>query len=189
MENPRVSIIVATDLWGTIGDSKKPGGLPWPRLKEDMKHFVRTRKDKPVVIGRKSYELIARGFRPFKNSPTIIVSKTRDFSNEENSIKEKPYMAEGVLEAIEKASDLARRMGVDEVIIAGGEQIYREALAFDLVDRIYLTRVSWHFEGDAHFPMEELSRNWTQQNGSRPVSSDQENPYSMTFFVYNKKPR
>ena len=69
------------------------------------------------------------------------------------------YRPQGVSVAasLEEALELARTVEVegvngvaDEIMIIGGEQIYR--LALPLADRLYLTRVAAEVPGDALFP-------------------------------------
>lgn len=184
----KVSIIVAQDTGGLIGNSKKPGGLPWPRHKEDMRHFVSKREGKVVIIGRVSYELIPPKYRPFRNSPTIVVSRTKDFSSEKNSAGQTTLMARGVKEAIDEAKSIATEMGVDEIIIAGGEQIYREALAYGLVDRMYITKIIGSFSGDARFPdVSSLPETW-KEVARWSFGANPDNPHDMLFYVLEKKP-
>lgn len=184
MENGiRVSIIVAVDRENVIGNSKAKGGLPWPRHKADMRHFVEKTMGKPVIMGRVSYEFVEPKYRPFKDRPTIVVSRSADFSGEG------AIMARSVKESIAMAKNIARDTGVDEVFVAGGEQIYREALAFHLVDRIYLTRIDGKFEGNAFFPrISELGECWKGNRDELIREADAENPRRLIFMTLDRKP-
>jgi dihydrofolate reductase len=53
-------------------------------------------------------------------------------------------------EALATARRLAGLLDADEIIIAGGEEVYRAFL--DLTDMIELTEVALDIAGDAHFP-------------------------------------
>lgn len=176
----RVAIVVAVDVNNVIGNSNSPDGFPWPKHKADMARFVDIRKGKPLIMGGKSYELVPRKFRPFKNTPTIVVSSSKDFS------KEGAIMAKSLKKALSVAGETARSMKADEVVIAGGGQIYREALDSDVVDVIYLTRIMQAFPGDVTFPCLRESK-W--RVASPPVfrKMDEENPSNLRFFVYERR--
>ena len=36
----------------------KDNDLPWPKIKEDMKHFRKTTTGHPIIMGRKTWESI-----------------------------------------------------------------------------------------------------------------------------------
>jgi dihydrofolate reductase len=58
---------------GVIG---RDNTLPW-RLKSDMQHFRAFTMDKPVVMGRKTYQSIGK---PLKGRTTIVVSRDPAFA-------------------------------------------------------------------------------------------------------------
>ena len=66
----------------------------------------------------------------------------------------------------------------EEVFIAGGGQVYREALPY--ADRIYLTLIHQQVEGDTYFPFffEEFEK--IEEKGQ-----DGEIPY--TYYLYERK--
>lgn len=129
-----VSLIAAVADNGVIG---RDGGLPW-RLKDDFAYFVRRTMGKPVVMGRKTYESIPPAFRPLKGRRNIVV--TRDPA----------WRAEGVEVAgnVQDALDLAA--GVEEVMVAGGADVYAQVLP--VAHKLYLTEVHVAVEGDSVFP-------------------------------------
>ncbi len=69
-------------------------------------------------------------------------------------------LAESFEKAMEiaKASTAAQASGaaVGEILIAGGEEIYRQALPF--ADKIYATEIHTEFAGNRFFP--ELDKSW-----------------------------
>jgi dihydrofolate reductase len=56
------------------------------------------------------------------------------------------YIVHSLSEALEKAKDLEE----EEIFICGGAEIYKQAV--ELSDRIYLTIIHKHIEGDTYFP-------------------------------------
>jgi dihydrofolate reductase len=122
---------------GVIG---RGNALPW-RLKSDMAHFRAATMGKPVIMGRKTYLSIGK---PLSGRTTIVVSRDRTFA------------APGIVvaanwdAALAAACGDALRRGTDTMIVAGGAEIYAQALP--LASHLDVTRVHKHVEGDTHFP-------------------------------------
>ena len=125
-----LSIIVALSENGVIGDKN---ALLWD-IKEDMRHFRQKTTGHTIIMGRKTYESIGR---PLPNRRNVVITRQN-------------IEIEGctTVHSLEEAVALVKHE--EEAFIIGGEQIYRQALA--LVDRLYLTRVHRHYDGDACFP-------------------------------------
>ena len=132
-----MAIIAAVAENGVIGNGN---AIPW-RLPSDFAHFKRTTLGKPVIMGRKTFESIGK---PLPGRTNIVVTR------------QEGYQPEGVLvissleAAIEHAQTIAAADHAEEVMVAGGAEIY--ARAMPLADRLYITHVALAPEGDAHFP-------------------------------------
>jgi dihydrofolate reductase len=126
-----ISIVVATSANNVIGVD---GVLPW-HLPEDLRKFKSITMGKPMIMGRATYESIGRAL-PGRRS--IVLSRQSGFEAEGCDI------ATSAEQALEIAGD------VDEVMIIGGGKVYEQFLP--RADRIYLTRVDAHIEGDTWFP-------------------------------------
>ena len=159
-----VSIIVAVSDNGVIG---RDGGLPW-HLPADLKRFKRLTSGHHMIMGRRTWDSIGR--RPLPGRPTIVVSRAPGF------------VAEGAQVARSLGQALALAVGVDEVFIAGGEAIYREALP--IADRLYLTRVHAVVEGDTFFP--ELDEGGWRVVVEERHEPDEKNTCAHTFLVYER---
>ncbi len=133
-EPVRIVFVVACAQNGVIGVD---GKLPW-HISADLQHFKRMTLGKPVVMGRKTYESIGR---PLPRRTNIVV--TRDA----NWRAEGVTMANDVATALALAYEDAHRVGVDEVAVIGGAEIYRQTLP--QAARIYLTEVHRDYPGDA----------------------------------------
>ena len=158
-----ISIIVAVAQNGVIGDKN---ALLW-HISEDLRFFKRTTSGHPVIMGRKTYESLGR---PLPNRINIVISRT---------IGE----IEGctVVRSLEEA--VALFPAEEEIFIIGGAQIY--ALALDIADRFYLTRVGYDYEGDTSFPA------W-DENQWRLISREafdcgEKYPYPFAFETYERK--
>lgn len=112
--------------------------LPW-RLPADLQRFKRLTMGHTLIMGRKTYESIGR---PLPGRTTLVVTHQPD------------WRAEGVRVAhsLEQALEQARG---DEVFIAGGAQLYAQALP--QVRRLQLTLLERPYEGDTFFPPLDLS--------------------------------
>ena len=133
----KTSIIVAVADNGVIG---KGGGMAW-HLPSEMKYFKSVTIGKPVIHGRKSFEALGK---PLPNRPNIVVTRRKDFQ----------YAGVLVAHSLPEAESLAKkeaeRLGVDEIFVAGGAEIYAESLK--TADRLYYTEIHARPEGDTRFP-------------------------------------
>ena len=120
----------------------KDGKIPW-HIPDDLKFFQKKTLNHPVIMGRKTFESIGK---PLPNRTNIVVSTTMD--DVENVI---------ICSTLEAAVDYAKR--IDETIyIIGGAEIYKQALAKDLVDECYLTMTKVDVpDADTFFPADVLS--------------------------------
>jgi dihydrofolate reductase len=130
-------IVVAIAENGIIG---KDNGLSW-NLPSDMKRFRRITMGKPMIMGRKTFASVGR---KLPGRETVVVTRDRSFSFEGVRVVHSPQ------DAVAKAEELAARMGAEEIIVAGGAEIYAALLS--QASRIDLTRVHAMIEGDVAFP-------------------------------------
>ena len=142
-----ISIIVAVAKGGAIG---KEGKIPW-KIPGEQRQFKDLTTGHVVIMGRTSYEEIGH---PLPERTNIVVSKTKVFSGENL------YTVKSLQEAIERA-------GQEEIFIAGGAEIFQEALP--LADKIYMTYVDMEVP-DAErffpdFPEEEYNREEIEKVG------------------------
>lgn len=151
----RLSMITAVSRNGVIG---RDNGLPW-NLPKDLEYFKETTADKPVIMGRKTFESIGR---PLPGRDNIVISQSPDLKERYRQVTH----AESVQEALLKARAFARARSVNEIFVIGGETIYRQFMP--VVSRIYLTVVEADVEGDAYFPA--LMGEW-ERVSSKELSS------------------
>jgi dihydrofolate reductase len=132
-----IIILAAVAENGVIG---RGNALPW-RLKSDMTHFRGLTMGKPVVLGRKTYASIGK---PLKGRTVIVVSRDASFG------APGVIVAPSLRAALETARGDALRCNADEIFIAGGADIYAQALP--LATRLVVTEVHKPADGDTHFP-------------------------------------
>jgi dihydrofolate reductase len=132
-----VLLIAAVAENGVIGSGN---ALPW-RLRSDMQHFRALTMGKPVIMGRKTFLSIGK---PLKGRTTIVVSRDREFAAA--GAVGAPHLDA----AFAAAHGDALRRQADAIVVAGGAEIYTQALPF--ASRLVITEVHRSVAGDAHFP-------------------------------------
>jgi dihydrofolate reductase len=170
MTSPIISIIVAMGDAHVIGINND---LPW-HVPEDLKHFKNLTTGKPVIMGRKTFEsILSRINKPLPNRKTIVVSRSGfEYAHDDVSI------VESLDAAFEKARDIAAALNVDEIMIAGGAQIYAQSLPY--ATRLHITKVDISVEGDAWFPT--IDKGWVEVSRT----SHTENTPAFHFITYGR---
>ncbi len=158
---PRVIFVVAHDRRGVMG---KNGKLPW-HLPEDLKHFRRLTLEKPVIMGRVTYDSIGGPLRRRRN---IVLTRDRSFS------------ADGMETA--RSLDEAFKLcsGAEEIAIIGGAQIFNAFSPY--VDTAFVTRVETEIEGDVRYAAPNRAHT-VETIGTH--AADERNAYAMTFLRYD----
>jgi dihydrofolate reductase len=132
-----ISIIVAMTPDRLIGAA---GRLPW-YLPDDLKRFRRLTMGHAIVMGRRTFSSIGRALPGRRN---LVVSRNPN-----------PPQTEGIewFHSLDDAVAAARQAGETECFIAGGTEIYAEALK--KAHRLYVTYVQrdFPFQGDTYFPI------------------------------------
>jgi dihydrofolate reductase len=137
--------------------------LPW-HLPEDLRHFKAKTMGKPIVMGRKTWESIGR---PLPGRDNIVVTRQAGFQ------AEGAYVCATPQDAIALAEQFAQQRGVEELLVIGGAQLYRETLP--LCQHIYLTEVDCEIVGDADYPKLDHSE-WRELSRERHFQDGEGNP-------------
>jgi dihydrofolate reductase len=159
----KLSIIAAVANNRVIGSNN---ALPW-HLPADLRYFKQKTVGHFLIMGRKTFE----SFEGLLPDRTIVVITRRS-----------DYSCEGV-HVTHSLPDAIRMVeNEDEVFIAGGAEIYAEALS--LADQMYLTWIDHNFEGDTYFPVFDENE-WTVVD-RKDCEADHENPYAYSFVTYQR---
>lgn len=170
----KYSIIAAHNTKGVIG---KDGEMPW-YSRDDMAWFKEHTFNKPVIMGRKTWESIPEKFRPLPNRTNIIVSSTMNVSDGDyyvvRSFQEATVLAE---QLIAKTTNSDTMDSLEpEIMYMGGQTIYEQAIG--LCDALYLTEVKNDSDGDAFFPEVDMGNfHCTFENKENDL---------VTFRIYEK---
>ena len=167
----KVSLIVAMDSDRGIG---KNNDLMW-HLPADMRFFKETTSGHIVVLGRKNYESIPERFRPLPNRENAVLTRNSDYSAPGcklfNSL-------ESCLEAYKNESDRT-------VFIIGGGEIYKQSLALNCVDEMYITHVHHSYDADTFFPIFDATQ-W-ESTVIQVQEIDEKHPVSFEIKHYLKR--
>jgi dihydrofolate reductase len=120
MKKPVITVIAAMNKVMVIGIDNK---LPW-HIPEDLKFFKEITLNKPIIMGRKTFESIGRVLPNRKN---IVIS------NNPELILEGAFVYSSLIEAINDNKSFL------EICIIGGAEIFKQAIEF--ADKLYLTIV------------------------------------------------
>lgn len=162
----RVSIIVAVSDNGVIGHE---GDLPW-QLSRDLKRFKALTMGHHLLMGRKTFDSIGTAL---PGRTTVVISR---------GLPQLPPEVR-LAHSLDEAVEIARADGDDEAFIAGGAEIYAQALS--QADRLYLTRVHTKSTGDTFFPLWQESE-WREVSREEHPTDDR-NAHPHSFLVYDRK--
>ena len=129
------AILACDDAWG-IG---RGGDLPWPNNPADLAWFKENTLNSTIVMGRNTWESLP--FKPLPKRHNVVVSNTM---REQTNI-------EVVRPDIYRSRCVTINM-TDNVWIIGGAQLINNSL--DIIDEIWLSRISGTFECDTFLPRE-----------------------------------
>jgi len=140
----------------------KGGAIPW-HIPEELRRFKRLTMGHCLVMGRKTHESIGR---PLPGRNTVVISR------------DPAYRTEGCRTATSLGEAIALCHGAEKIFIAGGGEIYRQALP--MADAIYLSILDREVAGDVLFPEFEQER-------FKLLSSERgEGPEPYGFRIYQR---
>ena len=154
---PEVFLIYAVASNGVIG---RENTLPW-RLPADLKRFKALTMDKPMIMGRKTFESLP-GLLPGRRH--IVLTRREDWNSD----------GAEVVGSVEAALDLAKTSQTDEIAVVGGAAIYD--VFRPLAHRIEVTEIHRDYDGDTF--MKPIGPEWVEvrredheAEGERPAFS------------------
>jgi dihydrofolate reductase len=130
-------LVAAVARNGVIGGENR---LLW-RLPSDLKHFRAITWGKPLIMGRKTFASIGK---PLPGRETIVLTRAVDFH------REGVFVAHDLDAALAIAQARGAAMGAQEVVVAGGGELYAQLIG--RAERLAITEVDLAPEGDAFFP-------------------------------------
>ena len=131
------SLIVAVAENGVIGNN---GSMPWD-LPSDLSNFKKLTMNKPMIMGRKTWDSIGR---PLPGRDNIVVTKQATLK------KDGVIFCTSIEDSILRAKEYAKDRNTNEIMIIGGEYLFKYFLK--IASKIYYTEVYSSPEGDVFFP-------------------------------------
>jgi dihydrofolate reductase len=167
LPNPtmQLSIIVAMSKNRCIGQDNK---LPW-KLPDEWAYFKSVTAGKPFLMGRKSFES-PDGL--FSDTSNVVVSRRSDLS-----------LIPPDIQAHSSEEALCMLSSEKEVFVLGGACLFEELLP--KADKLYLSLVHAHIEGDVFFPEVNLS-NWDLVYSDHH-SADERHAYAFSMRQYIRR--
>lgn len=178
----KFSIILAADekkwIW-------KNNSLAWS-LPSDMKYFKNITskttdlaKMNAVVMWRKTWESIPSKYRPLDQRINCIL--TRWIKNDDIWSPVDDFVL--YFNSLEHClSELESKQNLENIFIIGWANLYNQVLDYEMLDKIYLTKVKWDFGCDVFFndiPDSFMVESYTDW--------EKENDIEYSFWVYKKK--
>ncbi|WP_322517717.1 dihydrofolate reductase [Rhodopseudomonas palustris] len=164
-----IVLIVAVADNGVIGQGN---AIPW-RLKSDLQRFKQLTLNKPVIMGRKTYQSIGR---PLPGRTNIVVTRDPHFQADGVVVATSFDAAEQVA-----AGDALRRFAT-EIAVIGGAEIYAHWLP--CASRIELTEVHASPQGDTSFPALDPTQ-WEELARTRHAAGPQDSA-DVSYVTYRR---
>ena len=139
-----MKLIAAVDRNWSIGNQ---GGL-LVRIPEDQRFFKQMTLGKTVVMGRKTLDSLPGG-RALKDRTNIVLTRDPEFERDNVT----------VVHSLPEALSLLKELPPDDVMIIGGESVYRLFLPY--CDGAEITMVDGEFEADCRIPDLDALKDWT----------------------------
>ncbi|MBK5939065.1 dihydrofolate reductase [Halochromatium roseum] len=162
MPRPEISLIAAMARGRVIG---RDNAMPW-HLPADLAHFKRLTLDKPIIMGRRTWESL----------PSLLPRRRHLVISADAAFRRSLRQAEAV-SSPERALEQAGP--VPEVMIVGGASIYQAFLP--IADRLLLTLIDAEIDGDAYFPAWSTAE-W-QETARQQRPRDAANRYDLEFLT------
>lgn len=161
--NQHIVLIYARAANGAIG---KDGTLPW-HLPADLRHFKSLTMNKPMIMGRKTFESLP-GMLPGRRH--IVLTRREKWDSGEAE----------VARTTEQALELA---GEGDVAVIGGAAIYDVFLP--LAHRVELTEIHGEFDGDTFMPP--LGPEWTETARTDHPADARHPAYSFVTYTQSEQ--
>ena len=158
-----ISLIAAMAADRVIG---MENAMPW-HLPADLAWFKRNTLNKPVIMGRKTFESIGR---PLPGRLNIVISS-------------QPGSHDGVTWVTSPEEALSAAGNAEEVMVMGGGRVYEQFLP--KANRLYLTHIDAEVEGDTHFPDYEPD-DW-ESTFSEFHDADEQNSHGYCFEILDRR--
>jgi dihydrofolate reductase len=125
----------------------KSGGLPWPSIKEDFKHFKEFTMGKTLIVGKNTFDTLPL----LKNRKCLVLTKPVEdidaYITNQYLVNNNAMTGQMItMEDVESYSQFRK----DYLIVAGGAKTYVKLLPY--ITEFYVTHVNGTYDGDVFMP-------------------------------------
>lgn len=143
-----ISAILASTVTGGIGNN---GTLPWPKHREDLAWFRSITDNNVVIMGRTTWNDPMMP-KPLPNRVNFVVTSQKmdaQYSSKVNLIQHN---------ITDKIRNISYAYPSKDIFIIGGKQLYEST--FELVERIYWTRIKLNYRSDTRISLDRVLDNF-----------------------------
>jgi dihydrofolate reductase len=151
------------------------GELPW-HTSSDLKHFRALTINRPVIMGRKTFDSIGK---PLDQRTNIVVSRGLQ------RVGSGVVLATSIDAAVGYARSDAEKRGVDEIMVIGGGDIFSALMPF--ASRLEITHVHASPDGDSFFP--EIDPQQWEQRSRREMPAGPKDSARFALATYVRRPQ
>jgi len=161
------------------------GKIPWT-IESDMRYFSKITKGdglNAVIMGRNTWDSLPliKGKHGLIGRHNFVLSTTLSFDNNEDNSSHRMKTFKNIKEILNflnENDDL-----YEDVWVIGGEQIYKEFLDMNIINRCYVTYIDKIFNCDTFFPLL-VTNEWKEikRNDTYNVS----NTCDVNYVVYER---
>jgi len=163
-------MIILAAAFGLNHELGRESGVPLWDLPDEYNRFRKSIEGYPIIIGRKSYDVIGN---PIPGSLNIVITRNKN------------YQANGALVVNSLKEALERSGDSNYIYIIGGGFIFNMAL--EVADQLEVSRIDATFpEATAFFPPFEDSGKW-ELDSTEKHPKDSRHAYSFQFEVWRRK--
>ena len=181
----KFTMILATSYNHVIGTDDNP--IPWQQS-TDQKNFYEQTVGKLVVYGSNTLKTLPWAYGFPKRHNLVLTSKelALDTASGSQSLGIDTYSGKLDSNFVSKCADLIAEHGLpEEVIIAGGADVYKQALAELPVDKILHTLVHTVVESGSAITVPMF--HGFEQTYSEMFSADADNDHDFSFITWERK--
>ena len=151
------------------------GELPW-HISSDLKHFRALTINRPVIMGRKTFDSIGK---PLDQRTNIVVSRGLQ------RVGSGVVLATSIDAAVGYARSDAEKRGVDEIMVIGGGDIFSALMPF--ASTLEITHVHASPDGDSFFP--EIDPQQWEQRSRREMPAGPKDSARFALATYVRRPQ
>ncbi len=144
-------------------------GIPLWNLPDEYSRFRESIRSYPVIMGRKSYDVIRK---PLEGSRNIVITRNKN------------YKREGVTVVHNYEDAVTAAKPAEKIYVIGGSAIFRTAI--QTADLLEVSRIDGIFsDADVYFP-EFSKEEWILVSSERHAI-DERHTYSFDFEIWQRK--